>query len=156
DDALLRSARSNLTVMAAQVRRAFEDFVAAACAARPVLLAFEDLHWGDLASVKLVDAALGKLRDRPLLVVALGRPEVHDLFPQLWIDRGGRETRLGETRGRAAERLVRHALGERVEAATVARIIERAAGNAFYLEELIRAVAEGRGDRLPETVLAMV
>ncbi|MGH7331082.1 MAG: serine/threonine-protein kinase PknK, partial [Polyangiaceae bacterium] len=32
----------------------------------------------------------------------------------------------------------------------------RAAGNAFYLEELIRAVAEGRGDTLPGTVLAMV
>src|SRR5262249_34071490 len=33
---------------------------------------------------------------------------------------------------------------------------ERAAGNALYLEELIRAVAEGHGDALPETVVAMV
>ena len=38
----------------------------------------------------------------------------------------------------------------------VARLVERAGGNAFYLEELIRAVAEGKGDALPETVLAMV
>ena len=36
------------------------------------------------------------------------------------------------------------------------RIVERAAGNAFHLEELVRAVAEGRGGSLPETVLAMV
>ena len=34
-------------------------------------------------------------------------------------------------------------------------LVDRAAGNAFYLEELIRSVAEGKGDRLPETVVAM-
>ena len=37
----------------------------------------------------------------------------------------------------------------------LARLVDRAAGNAFYLEELIRSVAEGKGDRLPETVVAM-
>jgi hypothetical protein len=34
--------------------------------------------------------------------------------------------------------------------------VSLAQGNAFFLEELIRAVAEGRADALPETVLAMV
>jgi tetratricopeptide (TPR) repeat protein len=38
----------------------------------------------------------------------------------------------------------------------VARLVEQAGGNAFYLEELIRAVAEGKGDAMPETVLAVV
>ena len=38
----------------------------------------------------------------------------------------------------------------------VGEIVDRAGGNPFYLEEMIRAVAEGRGDRLPPTVLAMV
>src|SRR5205814_10667856 len=59
---------------------------------------------------------------------------------------------------RAADRLVREALGslaKPIDDATVARIVELAAGNAFYLEELIRAVAEGQTE-LPETVLAMV
>ena len=36
------------------------------------------------------------------------------------------------------------------------RIVEQAAGNALYLEEPIRAAAEGKGDELPETVLAML
>ena len=31
----------------------------------------------------------------------------------------------------------------------VAQIVERADGNAFFLEELIRAWAEGRGDACP-------
>jgi tetratricopeptide (TPR) repeat protein len=33
--------------------------------------------------------------------------------------------------------------------------VQRSSGNAFYLEELIRATAAGRGEALPETVLAM-
>jgi tetratricopeptide (TPR) repeat protein len=152
---LLRGARESPGVMAEQVRRAFEDLVAGACAAGPLLIALEDLHWGDLPSVKLVDAALARLHDRPLFVVALARPEVHDLFPKLWVERGAQEIRLGELTRRAAERLVRHALGDAAPAETVARVVGRAAGNAFYLEELIRAVAEGRGGELPETVLAM-
>src|SRR5262249_6271581 len=34
--------------------------------------------------------------------------------------------------------------------------LDLAGGNPFYLEELIRAVAEGKKDGLPDTVLAMV
>lgn len=153
---LLRSARANPVILREQVRYALEDFVAAECTAGPVLLALEDLHWGDLPSIKLIDGVLNRLRDRPFLMVAVGRPELDDLFPQLWAERGVQEIRLGGLPRRAAEQLVRHALGEAAPADMVTRIVERAAGNAFYLEELIRAVAEGRGQALPETVLAMV
>jgi tetratricopeptide (TPR) repeat protein len=156
ESALLRGARANPAVMADQVRRAFEDLIAAACGKHPLVIALEDVHWGDVPSVKLVDTALGKLHDRPLLVVALGRPEVHERFPQLWAARGAQEIRLGALTRRAAERLARHALGEAAPADLVERIVARAGGHAFYLEELIRAAAEGRAEALPETVLAMV
>ena len=48
------------------MRRAWEDWLSAECAARPVLMVLEDLHWGDLGTVSFVDAALRNLRDRPL------------------------------------------------------------------------------------------
>ncbi|CAN97253.1 hypothetical protein predicted by Glimmer/Critica [Sorangium cellulosum So ce56] len=69
--------------MAEQIARAFEDFVAAELTARPILLAFDDLRWGDLPSVRLLGEALRGLEDRPLFVLALGRPEVHERFPGL-------------------------------------------------------------------------
>ena len=47
-------------------------------------------------------------------------------------------------------------LGPQVAAETITRIITQAAGNALFLEELIRALAEGAGEELPETVLAML
>jgi hypothetical protein len=43
-----------------------------------------------------------------------------------------------------------------VDGETVSALIQRAEGNAFHLEELIRQVAQHRGDALPDTVLGMV
>jgi len=152
----LRAARRDPLLLGAQMRQAWEDFTSAECASQPLVIVLEDLHWGDLPSVSLLDAALSRLRDRPLFVLALARPEVHALFPKLWGERGVQEIRLGELSRKASERLVRQVLGAKVSQATAERVAAQAAGNAFYLEELIRAVAEGKGGALPETVLAMV
>ncbi len=109
-------------------------------------------------------------------MLALARPEVHDSFPRLWEAQSLQEIRLAPLARRAGERLVREALGSIVGAETASRLAAQADGNAFYLEELIRRVAEeGRAGRAPrdpdedslepsaprtsappETVLAMV
>src|SRR5262249_36759792 len=109
----LQAARRDAMLMGDQMRRAWEDFLAAACAARPVVLVLEDLHWGDLPSVKFVGAALRTLADAPLTVLALARPEVHGLFPRMWADGGGRvtEIRLSALTRKASEALVREVLG---------------------------------------------
>src|SRR5262249_55955681 len=86
----------------------------------------------------------------------VGRPEVHEIFPDLWTGRGVQEIHLPRLPRRAGERLVREALGAAAGAEVVRDLVERADGNALYLEELIRAVAQGSGAALPETVLAMV
>ena len=156
DSVQLREARKDPILMGDQMRRAWEDFVAAECAARPVLLVLEDLHWGDLPTVTLVDAALRLLTERPLMVLAIARPEVHDLFPGLWSERDLQIIRLPGLTRKASERLIKSALDDTASAETLRRLIDQAAGNAFYLEELIRAVAAGQGEALPETVLAMV
>ncbi|MFT3775798.1 MAG: protein kinase [Minicystis sp.] len=152
----LTAARSDASLMADQVTRAFRDLLEAECAEAPALLVIEDLHWGDLPSIKLVDATLRSLADRPLVVLALARPEVADVFPRLWAERPLSQLRLGELSRKSGERLVREILGRAVPQERVDRILARAAGNALYLEELIRAEANGEGDALPETVLAMV
>ncbi|AUX24016.1 protein kinase [Sorangium cellulosum] len=156
DDVQLRAARRNPMLMGDQLRLAWEDFLRAECAAQPILLVLEDLHWGDLPTVTMVDAALRNLRDRPFMVMALGRPEVHELFPKLWDERRGHKLRLAGISRRASERLVRQVLGEGERPELVSTLVERADGNVFYLEEQIRAAAAGKGADLPETVLSMV
>ncbi|WP_437964096.1 protein kinase [Sorangium sp. So ce260] len=155
-DVQLRAARQSPMLMGDRLREAFEDFVRAECQRRPVLLVLEDLHWGDLPTVTLVDAALRHARDLPFFVLALGRPEVDALFPALWSERNGLRIRLAPLPSRASERLVREVLGDAVGAEQVEALLARAEGNAFVLEEQIRAVAEGRSAGMPETALALV
>ncbi len=156
DSVQLRAARQDATLMGDQMRRAWEDFVTAECNAQPLLIVIEDMQWGDLPSVNFIDSILRHCADQPLLVLAVGRPEVSTAFPNLWAGRALNELPLRAMSKRAGEALVRDVLGDTTTPEISARIVERAAGNAFYLEELIRAVAEGKGSDLPETVLAMV
>lgn len=154
-DLPLRAARADAVLMGDQVRRALVDLLDAETSARPLVLVLEDLHWGDLPSVALVDAALRALEHRPFVVLGVSRPDVDQTFPGLWAQRNLQEIRLGPLTRRAAERLVREALGDDAPRDRVQAIVDRAEGNAFFLEELVRAEATGRGDALPGTVLAM-
>jgi tetratricopeptide (TPR) repeat protein len=152
----LKAARRDALLMSDQMARAFEELVDAELEAGPLLIALEDVHWGDPPSLGFLDRILRNLRHRPLMVLAMARPDVRESFPKLWAERDLTEIRLAGLSPKAAERLVRSALGEGLDPARAAAIVERADGNAFYLEELIRAESEGRHDALPETVLAMV
>ncbi|WP_437725496.1 serine/threonine-protein kinase [Sorangium sp. So ce861] len=156
DRPVLRAARQSPALLAEGIQRAYVDYARAVTGARPMLVVLEDLHWGDAPSARIFDRALRELGDRPYAVLAFARPDVHDLFPRLWADRGLSEVRLRELPTRAAEQLVRSAVGASIAPDEVSALVRRAEGNAFYLEELIRAVVEGRGGALPETVLGMV
>ncbi len=149
----LRAARADPALMVDRVAWAFEAFVTAECATQPVLFVFEDLHWGDGLSIELVDRALRICENAPLLVLALGRPELHTSFPTLWSERSVQPIPLGALSKKAAERLVRDAL-EGAEQAAIDAIVQQGGGNALYLEELVRAAKEGRG--ASSSLLALV
>lgn len=153
---MLDAARRDPVLMGGRLRRAFEDFVNEASKSRPVILVLDDVHWADAPTVDLIDAVLRLAREKSLFVMALGRPEVHDRFPGMWVDRRVQEIRLGELSRRASERLARHVLGDEVPPSLIGRVVAHAAGNPFYLEELLRAVAEGHDSSQPKTVMAML
>ena len=151
----LPAARLDARVMSDQLRRAWLDLLRAACARGPVFLIFDDLQWGDSPSIAFIDAALRELEDQPLFVLAMARPEVHDLFPRLWVDRDLHEIRLRNLPRRASAQLVAELLPDLAPEVSD-RLVALAAGNAFYLEELIRAVADGgSAESLPDTIVAM-
>jgi tetratricopeptide (TPR) repeat protein len=152
--AKVRAARADPVLMGDQVRAAVRTLLRAEAAAYPLVLVLEDLHWGDIPTVKLVDSLLGDL-GVPLFVLATARPEIDELFPKLWEDHAVLVLPLRELGKRAGEELVRSVLGETSDE-MVKDLVARAGGNAFYLEELIRAVAQGDASSLPETVLATV
>lgn len=150
----LKAAEQNPAIMADRIREAWLAFVRAEATARPVLLVLDDLQWSDARSVALVGSALRELRGLPFMVLALGRPETAETFPDLWAPRTLTLPLHPLAQG-ATRRLIRQVLGEAVGDQTVERIVAQAGGNALYLEELIRA-ADARRERVPETVLAML
>jgi eukaryotic-like serine/threonine-protein kinase len=155
DSPKLRAAREDPQLMRQQMLRAMVNFLRAELAQGPVLLLLEDLQWADAPTVQLVEELLGALANCPLMVLALARPEVKGPFPRLW-SRWLQEVPLRGLSQKAGSRLVQEVLGSDIPPAVVTRLVDQAAGNALFLEELIRGVAEGRGEKTPGTVLAML
>ncbi len=170
---LLQAARNDPKIMKERVQRAFLDFIGAECAAAPLVLVIEDLHWGDALTVGLMEMTLRQHADQPLLMISLARPEVHELFPRLAKVFGSQELVLKGLSKKASERLVQQVLGKHVAPMLVDTLLRLADGNPLFLEELIRSAAEpvaelpaGReppssdaarsGQHRPYTVLAML
>jgi len=156
DHESLRGARQNPVLMADATRRAFEDWMRAECEVNPVLVVLEDMQWGDAGTVDLLDAAIRSLRDLPFMVLALARPDLQTVFPNLWAERQVHVIQLPPLSRRASERLVREALGAVASDELVVQIVRRGDGNPFFLEELIRAAHAGRSGEIPEPILGIV
>lgn len=153
---LLQAARQTPKSLPEHLRRACLLWLAAECRAAPVMIVLDDLHWGDELTILLIDQALQELRSAPLFVLALARPEVSTTFPGLWKAHKPREIAMKSLGRRACERLIEQTLGKKVAAESVQWMIEQSAGNALFLEELIRAAADGQLHKQPETVVAML
>lgn len=151
----LRAARHDPKVMSDQISSALVSFLRAECSHKPVLLVLEDLHWGDALTVNLVGTALRELGESPFIVLALARPEIHELFPRMWSAQV-HHIALNRLSKRACEQLITQVLGNDVPRQTMTRIINQSEGNALFLEELIRAIIENKGSEVPETVVAML
>lgn len=151
----LRAARQDPRIMLDQVEQAWIEAMRAAARQHPVLLILEDLHWADALTVKLTHAALRGLAERPFMALALARPEVQELYPNLWAGMVQAQP-LHPLPRKAGERLARQILGSDASPGLIGRLVEQSAGNPLFLEELIRAAAEGKTGEVPGTVAAMI
>ncbi len=126
---------------------------------RPTVLVFEDVHWADVSLLDLVEDLAEKLRDVPVLILTLARPELRESRPK-W--GGGLETyaslRLEPLGTEDAKQLVKRLLGD-ADREAVSTIVERAEGNPLFAEELVAAVEEGRATNareLPTSIKGIV
>ena len=151
----LSAAREEPRLLREHLRQVFLDWLHAECRAAPVLLVLDDLQWGDALSLGLLEEALHTLRGERLMLLVLARPELREVYPQLWQGHKLLEVTLKRLGRKACERLVQQVLGQKSEPQVVARIVEQSEGNALLLEELIRAAATGDLAE-PRTVVAMI
>jgi len=153
DSQMLRSARAAPPVMSARIFYAVESLCRRDAQAAPQLLILEDFDKVDERSVGLVEWLLD-CKDLPLTVFAFGRPAADGRFPNLWSDREVTRMTVGPLPRPACEHLATEAAPD-LDTQTRERIIDRAAGNPLFLEELVRHAATGQGD-LPLSVQSLI
>jgi class 3 adenylate cyclase len=127
----------------------------------PTLLLFEDLHWADASLLDLIEMLAARVRDTPVLFLALARPEMLNDRPN-WA--GGLPAYtalpLDPLTGEASLELAQLLL-DRLEAseARAPTIAETAEGNPLFIEELAASVAErstAETTQLPTSIRAIV
>ena len=135
---------------------AFRRLFAAIARARPLVLVFEDVHYGQPALVDLVDHLASWIRDAPVLLLCLARPELLDTHPT-WAG-GQRNTAsltLGPLSAEESRELLAVLAGRTLEEAGLERIAATAGGNPLFLEQLLAHVGE-RGTGVPDPGLPPV
>ena len=115
-------------------------FLLEACAARrPVVLVLEDLHWAESTLIDFVEQLPQWCDTTPILVVAVGRPELVGMRPALFADgSGGVCVHLAGLSVEATEMLARQVLGSPVEPEVVAHVVALSQGNPLFAVESLR------------------
>ena len=132
-----------------------------------VILVFQELHWAEDLLLDFVGTLLERGRDVPLLVLCVSRPELLERAPS-WTGRPGSLVHVLEPlpRAHAAELLDALSAGRAIHPAVRESILDRAGGNPFFIEELVRLLLEKGGlpsadgpdaaNAVPGTVQALV
>ena len=113
---------------------------------QPLLIAVDDLHWCDTASVRFLAYLARRVAELPLVLVAASRPPVEAHAPQLIealaADPAVRRLEPAPLSATAVAAVVRGALGGAAQDAFCAACHETTGGNPF----LVRAVVNALGD----------
>ena len=123
------------------------EFFTTASRTHPVVIHIEDIHWADDRSLDLVNNLVRENTNLPLFVLCMSRPSLYERRPQ-WGEgqRFHERIQLEPLSQLSSRRLVRELLKNVPEVPTALRdlVVDRADGNPFYIEELIKALIDDR------------
>ena len=108
---------------------------------KPIVLLFEDGQWADATSLELVDLAVERVRQLPVLALFTGRPD----FEPPWVGLPNVSTlTLGRLDRNTVESIVTQVTGGlSLPTEVMNQIVAKTDGNPLFVEELTKAVIEG-------------
>jgi predicted ATPase len=137
-------------------------FIEAVARDRPMAFIFEDVHWADRNLLDLIELLAARLRDLPILLLTLARPELLDVRPG-W--GGGLLAYTALPLGPLSEADAAQLASQRLvavdgsQAERAINIASVAGGNPLFIEQLAATLVEtspGVGETLPTTVRGIV
>jgi ABC-type oligopeptide transport system substrate-binding subunit len=129
--------------------QAVQIFIDCAANERRLVLVCEDLHWADPTSMELLEQVLALTRRVPLLLLCVFRPvkehacwRFRDLVAETYAERHT-DLRLERLSAAESQTLVANLLEiEDLPDVLRERILSRAEGNPFYVEEVVRSLID--------------
>lgn len=115
----------------------------------PLVIVVEDLHWADTSSIELMESLFRLAETKRILFVNVFRPEhketgdriietIKDRLPVYYV-----EIVLEPLDQRTSEALISNMLNiSELHHSTVEQIVQRAGGNPFFIEEVVRSLID--------------
>lgn len=129
----------------AEIAWAFRALTEQLAGDQPIVLVFEDIHWAESVLLDLIEHMALWVRDMPLLIICLARPELLDVRPHWGAGRvEASRIHLEPLTREETTTLISEAL--RIESLPDGlrdRILDRAEGNPLFVEETIWMLIEG-------------
>jgi class 3 adenylate cyclase/tetratricopeptide (TPR) repeat protein len=127
---------------------------------QPLVLVFEDIHWAEDALLELIEHMATWVRNVPILLLCLARPELLDLRPG-WGGGRVRATAIElEPLGRAdSEALIEALLDGDLAVGPRQALLDKTEGNPLFVEETVRMLSEADSagiERIPDTLQALI
>ena len=129
---------------------------------QPLVVVFEDLHWAESTFLDLVESLAVQPGRSPVVLVCVARPELLEQRPA-WAAGTPRTVAIELTplaADSAAALLDSVTDDQRIPPSTRAQLLETAAGNPLYLEQLAASLSEQAGSEtrpvLPPTIQALL
>jgi len=127
-----------------------------AAAARPFVVHFDDIHWGEPTFLDLLDHIADLSRDAPILLLCVARPELLDIRPGWGGGKLNATTVLLEPLSTHESAELLEALEDTLDPGTRERILATAGGNPLFVEEMLALAREGGDIRVPSTIQALL
>jgi class 3 adenylate cyclase/tetratricopeptide (TPR) repeat protein len=140
-----------------EIAWAFRKLLESHAAERPLVVLFDDLHWGEPTFLDLVEHVADLSRGAPILLLCMARPELLDARPAWGGGKLNATNVLLEPLAAEETAELVDALAGGADEGLRGRILEAAGGNPLFVEEMVAMAAERGSDvAVPPTIQALL